>query len=199
MLKYCLGVGAGIVIGRISRSGDSIGRVGVAGPKFLQDYYHPSNDNGWHDISVYFGDRNSIKEEAKSQEGQDDIISNLMSLYRRISSSKKKKGTIRNTTTEAEVPDQMYFVDLAANDPIDLSNTFKLEQMGWEGLCIEPNPVYWYRLSIVNVLSRVHLWAAKPICSRWTYHCPTRYEEVLSGIILTRKKSTSRRKKSVLR
>ena len=147
MLKYCLGLGAGIVIGRISRSGDSIGGVGVAGPKFLQDYYHPFNDSGWHDISVYFGDRNSIKEDAKSQLGQDDIISNLMSLYHRSSSSKQKKGTIRNATTEAEVPDQMYFVDLAANDAIDLSNTFKLEQMGWDGLCIEPNPVYWYRLS----------------------------------------------------
>eukprot|EP00984_Skeletonema_dohrnii_P025815 scaffold15000_cov143-Skeletonema_dohrnii-CCMP3373.AAC.1 len=147
MLKYCLGVGAGIVIGRISCSSDSIGSVSrVAGP-FLQDYYRSSNDNGWHDISVYFGDRNSIKEEAKSQVGQDDIISNLMSLYHRSSSSKQKKGTIRNTTTEAEVPDQMYFVDLAANDAINLSNTFKLEQMGWDGLCIEPNPVYWYRLS----------------------------------------------------
>ena len=164
------------MIGRISRSGDSIGRVGVAGPKFLQDYYHPSNDNGWHDISVYFGDRNSIKEEAKSQEGQDDIISNLMSLYRRSSSSKKKKGTIRNTTTEAEVPDQMYFVDLAANDPIDLSNTFKLEQK-WDGTGCALNPTQYTGTGfpIVNVLSRVHLWAAKPICSRWTYHCPTRY------------------------
>jgi hypothetical protein len=41
----------------------------------------------------------------------------------------------------------MYFVDLAANDAISLSNTYKLEQLGWDGLCIEPNPMYWYRLS----------------------------------------------------
>jgi len=146
MLKYCLAIGAGIVIGRISRSVGS--PVRVAWPQFPS-----SNDNGWHDISVYYGDRNSINEEggSQSQLGQDNIISNLMSLYHhRISSSKKKKkkkDTIRNTATEAEVPDQLYFVDLAANDAISLSNTFKLEQMGWDGLCIEPNPVHWYRLS----------------------------------------------------
>lgn len=36
-----------------------------------------------------------------------------------------------------------FFVDLAANDAVALSNTLTLEQMfGWKGLCIEPNPVY---------------------------------------------------------
>lgn len=36
-----------------------------------------------------------------------------------------------------------YFVDLAANDAISLSNTLTLEQQfGWRGLCIEPNPTY---------------------------------------------------------
>ncbi len=145
MLKYCLAIGAGIVIGRISRSVGSPDRV--AGPDF---HLHPSsNDNGWHEISVYYGDRNSINEEggSQSQLGQDGIISNLMSLYHHRISSSKKKDTIRNTASETEVPDQLYFVDLAANDAISLSNTFKLEQMGWDGLCIEPNPVYWYRLS----------------------------------------------------
>ncbi len=133
------------MIGRISRSGsgDSLGSIGGVASHI------PSDDNGWHDISVYFGDRDSIKEEAKSQLGQDDIISNLMSLYHRSRSSSKKSDTIRNKATEAEAKatDQIYFVDLAANDAISLSNTYKLEQLGWEGLCIEPNPLYWYRLS----------------------------------------------------
>jgi len=40
-----------------------------------------------------------------------------------------------------------YFIDLAANDAIELSNTFHLEQNGWQGLCLEPNPIYWYGLS----------------------------------------------------
>jgi len=33
-----------------------------------------------------------------------------------------------------------FFVDLAANDPVDLSNTFSLEQdYGWKGVCIDAN------------------------------------------------------------
>ena len=36
-----------------------------------------------------------------------------------------------------------YFIDLAANDPVVLSNTRALERdHDWRGLCIEPNPVY---------------------------------------------------------
>lgn len=40
-----------------------------------------------------------------------------------------------------------FFVDLAANDPIEISSSFLLEKQGWDGLCIEPNSQYWYRLS----------------------------------------------------
>lgn len=44
-----------------------------------------------------------------------------------------------------------FFVDLAANDAVWASNTFSLEQnFGWRGICIEPNPIYWYRLSFRN-------------------------------------------------
>jgi hypothetical protein len=36
-----------------------------------------------------------------------------------------------------------YFVDLAANDAVFLSNSLALEQhYGWRGLCVEANPVY---------------------------------------------------------
>jgi len=34
-----------------------------------------------------------------------------------------------------------FFVDLAACHAIYLSNTYLLEKNGWEGLCIEPNPL----------------------------------------------------------
>jgi Methyltransferase FkbM domain len=41
-----------------------------------------------------------------------------------------------------------YFVDLASNDAVWASNTFALEQnMDWKGICIEANPIYWYRLA----------------------------------------------------
>lgn len=33
-----------------------------------------------------------------------------------------------------------YFVDMGAFDGVHFSNTLKLEEAGWEGLCIEPNP-----------------------------------------------------------
>lgn len=40
-----------------------------------------------------------------------------------------------------------FFVDLASNDALILSNSYRLEQNGWKGLCIEPNPIYWYKLA----------------------------------------------------
>jgi len=41
-----------------------------------------------------------------------------------------------------------FFIDLASNDAVRISNTFALEsKYGWNGLCIEPNPVYWHALS----------------------------------------------------
>jgi len=40
-----------------------------------------------------------------------------------------------------------YFIDLAANDAVTLSNSYTLEQQyGWKGLCVEPNPEYHTRL-----------------------------------------------------
>ena len=47
-------------------------------------------------------------------------------------------GTARN----------LFFVDLAANDPIRYSNSRSLERdLGWRGLCIEPNPKLLWRLA----------------------------------------------------
>jgi hypothetical protein len=40
-----------------------------------------------------------------------------------------------------------FFVDLAANDAIKWSNSLHLEQNGWNGICIEGNPKYWYGLA----------------------------------------------------
>ena len=44
-----------------------------------------------------------------------------------------------------------YFIDLAANDAIRISNTFALEHYhGWDGIVIEPNPIYWSGLAYRN-------------------------------------------------
>lgn len=41
-----------------------------------------------------------------------------------------------------------YFVDIATNDAIHLSNSFGLEtHYNWDGICIEDNPQYWPSLS----------------------------------------------------
>jgi len=111
--------------------------------------------DGWHTISVYYGKKDSIKAQDAparskknvmdgSQAKQDDIISSLVSLYHDNESS----GS--TTSTNSNNNEKLYFVDLASNDAISLSNTFKLEQQGWDGLCIEPNPVYWFRLAHRN-------------------------------------------------
>lgn len=49
-----------------------------------------------------------------------------------------------------------YFVDLAANDAIQLSNTYALERYyHWRGVCIEPNPVYWHNLTTFRTCTTV--------------------------------------------
>lgn len=102
------------------------------------------NDSGWHPIYVYYGDSSEglksseaplmlkTNSKAGSQVKQDEIILKLIEPYRNAQQQQKRRP---------------YFIDLAANDATSLSNTYQLEQNGWEGLCIEPNPVYWFRLA----------------------------------------------------
>lgn len=41
-----------------------------------------------------------------------------------------------------------FYIDLAANDAVGISNTVVLDKKyGWSGLCIEPNPKYWWGLA----------------------------------------------------
>lgn len=85
--------------------------------------------NGWTTIQVFRGTTSGIDSPNKSswhsQMRQDELVFSLL----------------RNKTDG-------YFVDLAANDAIQLSNTYSLERdWGWNGVCIEPNPIYWYNLS----------------------------------------------------
>jgi len=37
-----------------------------------------------------------------------------------------------------------FFVDIGANDGVTISNTYLLEQIGWNGVCVEPN-VYEFK------------------------------------------------------
>jgi len=84
-------------------------------------------DDGWHQIHVFYGDKKGLGEDLKkasyAQCNQDRVILDL-------------------------IGESGFFIDLAANDALELTNTLVLERYpGWNGLCIEPNPGYWYGLS----------------------------------------------------
>lgn len=86
---------------------------------------------GWRQIDVFYGNADifeqSLPGEQKwfSQANQDELVVGLL--------NGKRNG---------------YFIDLAANDAVELSNTYALERhYEWQGLCIEPNPAYWYNLT----------------------------------------------------
>jgi hypothetical protein len=94
-------------------------------------------DIGWKNIHVFYGDSSHMFDAASvpapyfqantwfSQYRQDEIVSKLLH---------GKRGG--------------YFIDLAANDAVRLSNTYALEKhFDWNGLCLEPNPIYWTGLS----------------------------------------------------
>jgi hypothetical protein len=98
---------------------------------------NPIKDDGWHSIHVYYGDQKHLpfystinKEYFEQvqwfgQRQQDLVVSTLL--------RGKKNG---------------YFIDLAANDAVRISNTYALEaNLDWNGLCIEPNPEYWAGLA----------------------------------------------------
>mmetsp|Transcript_3847 Transcript_3847/g.5590 ORF Transcript_3847/g.5590 Transcript_3847/m.5590 type:complete len:305 (+) Transcript_3847:96-1010(+) len=100
---------------------------------------HPNSDSqtamtrneGWHSIDVFYGKSDHLEKmlpqstEWFSQARQDEVVSTLL--------RGKRNG---------------YFVDLAANDATILSNTYSLEKkFDWNGLCIEPNPIYWANLT----------------------------------------------------
>lgn len=89
-----------------------------------------SRDSGWHSVDVFYGKSDHLEKmlpesEWFSQARQDEAVSTLL--------RGKRNG---------------YFIDLAANDATILSNTYSLEKkFGWNGLCIEPNPIYWANLT----------------------------------------------------
>jgi FkbM family methyltransferase len=44
------------------------------------------------------------------------------------------------------IGDSGFFVDVGAHDGIEHSNTYALEQLGWTGICVEPDPFAFDRL-----------------------------------------------------
>lgn len=106
-------------------------------PRCTNLYCNDQQDNGWKLVHVFYGHSRHLPEISTisesyfnqhkwfSQLRQDEVVSALL--------KNKRNG---------------YFVDLAANDAVKISNTYALEKhFGWNGLCVEPNPIYWSGLS----------------------------------------------------
>lgn len=82
----------------------------------------PFDSKSWRFVAIYKGNETNpaVRQPWTSQVGQDKTIIDVF--------NGKEAG---------------YFVDLASNDAVQLSNTLTLEQAyGWSGLCIEANPIY---------------------------------------------------------
>jgi len=96
-------------------------------PRTAVSNLHRDNDeSGWRRVDVFVGKtRFESDQRWYSQAAQDELVSGLL--------RGKQNG---------------FFIDLAANDAQEKSNTYALERFhGWRGLCIEPNPAYWYNLT----------------------------------------------------
>mmetsp|Transcript_53059 Transcript_53059/g.60085 ORF Transcript_53059/g.60085 Transcript_53059/m.60085 type:complete len:339 (-) Transcript_53059:430-1446(-) len=116
-----------------SVTADSAGFTSVAETATIKS---KNNDDGWKCVDVFYGKKiveNIPEDTSMTQANQDKIVS---ALFRH-----KRRG---------------YFVDLAANNAIDMSNTYSLERRyEWRGLCIEPNPTYWRNLTFYRDCSVV--------------------------------------------
>ncbi len=132
---------AGVLIGTILEKGDSIYESIPSHHDFaasppvqrrqLSNNRVTGGDDGWKTINVFYGSNDDFEsllpndQRFFSQARQDEVVLSLL--------RNKTKG---------------YFVDLASNDATILSNSYALERhYGWKGLCIEPNPAYWYNLT----------------------------------------------------
>lgn len=94
---------------------------------FFTELPRASSADGWHPIHVFYGEESGLDTKDQkwfAQVHQDEVIIDL-------------------------IGENGYFIDLASNDAKEFSNTLALERAGWDGLCIEPNPAYWYGLRYV--------------------------------------------------
>jgi len=116
------------------------------------------NSKGWNTIQVYFGESPPLPPSQKwfAQVHQDQVIVDLLG----------SSG---------------YFIDLAANDAVEFSNTLALERdHGWKGLCIEPNPAYWYGLAANR--RQCHIVGAL-VGGAQSQQVPVKFRGVFGGIV----------------
>lgn len=106
-----------------------------------------SDSDGWKTINVYYGDRKTEIQGVRSH--------GPSQFYFPISGKKTWHGQFEQDRIVHEILSSKmkkeykgFFIDLAANYPVFISNTVALERdHGWEGLCIEPRSEEWMGLA----------------------------------------------------
>lgn len=102
---------------------------------------------GWNPVHVYYGDTSHL-----------DHVLDPRHSRRSVQWLGKGPANGRQWTSQfgqdvavmkiLDFPTGAFFFDLAANGPVWMSNTYVLEtHFDWKGICVEPNPIYWYPLS----------------------------------------------------
>lgn len=76
-----------------------------------------------------------------------------------------------------------FFVDIGANDGITYSNTKRLEEMGWDGICIEPLPDAFNKLKHNRTCKCINGAISSSLKSTVEFCEIKGYAEMLSGII----------------
>ena len=132
----------------------------------------PGNGNGWSSIQVFYGQADYLSSDSDSVENV-QIASNstihstasatavaVDQRRRQLASEQPSQQQIQHRWYGQARQDELvyallrnrtngFFIDLAANDAVLLSNTYALETFHhWQGVCIEPNPIYWYNLTL---------------------------------------------------
>jgi FkbM family methyltransferase len=74
------------------------------------------------------------------------------------------------------------FVDIGAHDGISYSNTYLLEQKGWNGIAVEPNPSVYERLSKNRKCITIQ-GCITPKPGTGIFRMITGYSEMLSGLV----------------
>ena len=130
-----------------------------------------SDGNGWNSIQVFYGRLDPLELEEDDAASPKNATSSSSAILdenavaaavepRRLSNQDTKNPSTRHRWYGQARQDELvhallrnktngFFVDLAANDATLLSNTYALEMFhDWNGVCIEPNPMYWSNLTL---------------------------------------------------
>jgi Methyltransferase FkbM domain len=113
-----------------------------------------ANDNrNWKAINVYVGNPTISTAASSSKKGHNQLVgaSAIPNDYYATTQWFSQLQQDRLVSRLLRGKRNGYYVDLAANDAIRISNTYALEAYyNWTGLVIEPNPVYWSSLAYRN-------------------------------------------------